>query len=85
MEVVSSLVEGVGHYYADKQAAATVKQTADAFMGMRKYTGPTVRNLYELDDSRRKYAHFANAGYNDIEYVKGYKLDRNLSDNQFKV
>ena len=49
------------------------------------YSGPTLRNRYELSPSARKYSAFATAAYDNIDNVKGYVLDKQLSTGQFKV
>ena len=80
----------VSSFENPKKTTENVINTLKTLRDLRRYKGPTVRNLYELDKSRRKYAHFASSAYssldsNDADHVKGYILDRQLSTPQFKV
>ena len=85
MEAITNFVGAYQDAKKRENVVSNVTNTLKTIKDLRAYSGPTVRNQYELDASRRKYAHFASAAYEDVGSLKGYTLDRNISTPQFKV
>jgi len=85
MDTITNIIGAYGERSV-AQTTQNVVNTLKTLGSLRGYKGPKVRNQYELDASRRKYSHFASAAYQtDVDHLKGYTLDRNISTDQFKV